>query len=119
MYKTETKKYNAPNGITVMCGNITLPEEFVKGAEDFYKKVSEGFEQGLEKDIYRIALQAYDNCTDRRKRFRYEPKIAEFACRVSDNDTYDLTVSYDGIHFIKETHKWSDGIIVRRRRLKK
>ena len=113
----EQKTYRS-SGTPVLNYITELESDTAECIKDFYKSIAKSFEASVAQCFLPLALNDYDRCTDRRKKYRFCPKTAVFRCVTLDKDIYELTVSYDGIVYICERHRWDRDTIVKRKRIR-
>lgn len=112
--------YRAERGPTVLVSKAVYPTELPDVAVKFYRELAEAFEAQIKERLLPAAMSDYVSCDDRRKKYRYRPKYAVFCAEVINTDkkgfTVLLTVCTNGVERLRETHKWQDGILKKRKR---
>ncbi len=119
MERTAKKQIlRAPDGAAVLIYESVLPSDTSEYMRNFYESIEEGFEKSVNDSFHLIAIKAYSDCTDRRKRYRYTPMQAKFICRPSGENEFELQAVFDNKYYINERHKWRGDVIKSRKRVK-
>ena len=111
-------RYTSNDAVTVLTVTVGFPPDMDENAKAFYYSLAEKFKDVAKERIYPLALTKYNQCTDRRKRYRYTPLRADFLVSEREKNSYRLTVSSGGEILIDEVHTWKGDGIAKRKRLK-
>lgn len=113
---TKKQILREPCGTAVLTYESILPADLSEYRRNFYESIERGFERSVNDSLLTIAISAYAECSDRRKRYRYTPLQVKFICRTSGNDKFTLQAIFDNIFYINECHIWRGDIVKRRKR---
>ena len=116
--KTNKQILREPCGTAVLAYESVLPSEMSEYRRNFYESVEKGFEKSVNDSLLNLAIKAYAECTDRRKRYRYTPMQVKFICRPSGENEFTLQAIFDNKFYINECHIWSGDIVKSRKKIK-
>lgn len=111
-------RFMSEDAVTVLTVTVAFAPDMSDSVRSFYKSLADEFGETAKKRIYPRALEAYRECTDRRKKYRYSPWRAEFSVSQCDKNGYHLRVSSNGEALIDEVHTWKDDGITKRKIIK-
>lgn len=106
------------DAVTVLTVTVALAPDMSESVRNFYESLADEFVEAAKARIYPRALEAYRECTDRRKKYRYSPWRAEFSVSLCEKSSYRVTVSSGGEILIDEVHTWCRNGISKRKMIK-
>ena len=107
-----------PCGTAVLTYESVLPDGLSEHRKNFYESIEKSFEKSVNGSILPLAIGAYTECTDRRKRYRYTPLQAKFICRPSGENEFTIQAVFDNKFYINERHIWSGDTVKSRKKIK-
>ncbi len=111
-------RFMSDDAVTVLTVTVAFAPNMSEGVRSFYKSLADEFMETAKKRIFPLALKAYSECTDRRKKYRYTPWRAEFSVLACEKSSYRLSVSSGGDILIDEVHTWRGDGIAKRKMIK-
>ena len=100
--------------VCILTHTTLISDSLTKPQIAFYTPLCEAFEKAVSERLYPLALDAFNLCEDRRKRWRYTPWKAEICIRPENDSTLLFRLSSPYGIDLEEYHKWQNGVIIRR-----
>ena len=113
---TNIRRFFARDRVCTLTLTVSMPDDLTDAEAAFYTPLADEFERTVKHRLSHLAEDAYRECTDRRKRWRYTPWHAHF-CLTRERDELLLCIYSQQTVHVKEAHTWRDGVIIRRKRL--
>lgn len=104
----------SPEHVCILTHTTLISDSLTEPQIDFYTPLCEAFEEAVSERLYPLALDAFNLCEDRRKRWRYTPWKAEICVYFEDENTLLFRVSSQFGIDIEERHTWQHGAIMHR-----
>lgn len=108
------RRFCSPDHVCVLTLTTLMPDTLTDEQAAFYTPLCEAFEKVVPERLFPLALDEFNLCEDRRKRWRYIPRQAEICIRCKDENTIFFRLSSPFGIDTEEYHTWRNGAIVRR-----
>ena len=107
------RRFFSPEHFCVLTLTTIITDTLTEEQIAFYTPLCEAFENVISERLFPLALEAFNLCEDRRKRWRYTPWQAIISIHPKDDNTLIYRLSSPlGVN-IEQQHTWHDGVIVR------
>ncbi len=113
---TNIRRFFTRERVCVLTLTVSTPDDLTEAETAFYTPLADEFEHTVETRLFPLATDAYRECTDRRKRWRYTPWQARF-CLTREGNTLVLCISSRDTVDLKAEHTWQGDVIARQKRL--
>ena len=108
------RRFFSPEHVCVLTLSTLIPDTLTEEQRSFYTPLCEAFEKAVNERLFPLALDEFNLCEDRRKRWRYRPRQAEICICFKDENTLIFRLSSPFGIDLEEHHMWRNSTIVRR-----